>query len=150
MLLHLEELAVIHYALNDVLDVIGKVGGIGNERIESRVLAIGGIIASPSGRIVAVVRRQIAEQLANHAQAFGVVMRQEMRHAAGGVVRSRAAERFLGDILVGHGLDHVRSGDEHVAGVLHHEDEVGEGGGINRTAGARAHDGGDLRDHAAR
>ena len=40
-------------------------------------------------------------------------------------------------------------GDEHVAGAVHHEDEIGDGGRIDRAARARAHDGGDLRHHAA-
>ena len=48
------------------------------------------------------------------------------------------------------GLDHVRTGDEHVAGAVHHEDEIGDGGRIDRAAGARSHDGRNLRHHAAR
>ena len=59
-----------------------------------------------------------------------------------------AAEFFGGDHLVGDGLHHVGAGDEHVAGVLHHEDEVGHRGRIDVAAGAGAHDDGDLRDHA--
>ena len=75
--------------------------------------------------------------------------RHEVRHAADGVVGLRAAQTFLGDVLMRDGLDDVGAGDEHVAGVLHHEDEVGERGRVDRSAGAGAHDGGDLRDHAA-
>ena len=59
-----------------------------------------------------------------------------------------AAELFGGDDLVGDGLHHVGAGDEHVAGVLHHEDEVGHRRRIDVAAGAGAHDDGDLRDHA--
>ena len=59
-----------------------------------------------------------------------------------------AAELFGRDDLVGHGLHHVGAGDEHVAGVLHHEDEVGHRRRIDVAAGAGAHDDGDLRDHA--
>ena len=39
-------------------------------------------------------------------------------------------------------------GDEHVRGLVHHQDEVGDGGRIDGATGARAHDGGDLRHHA--
>ena len=60
----------------------------------------------------------------------------------------RAAEFFRGDDLVGDGLHHVGAGDEHVAGVLHHEDEVGHRRRIDVAAGAGPHDHGDLRDHA--
>ncbi len=57
----------------------------------------------------------------------------------------RPAQLLERDLLVGHGLDHVRAGDEHVAGLLDHEDEVGDGGGVDRAAGARAEDRRDLR-----
>ena len=72
-----------------------------------------------------------------------------MAHAADGVVGHGAAQLFLGDVLVGDGLDDVGAGDEHVAGVVHHEDEVGDGGRVDGAAGAGSHDGGDLRHHAA-
>ena len=61
-----------------------------------------------------------------------------------------AAEAFGRDGLVGDGLHHVRSGDEHVGGVAHHEDEVGHGGRIDVAAGARTHDDRYLRDDARR
>ena len=60
-----------------------------------------------------------------------------------------AAELVFGDFLVRDGLDDVGAGDEHVGGLVHHEDEIGDGGRIDRAAGAGAHDGGDLRDDAA-
>ncbi len=49
-----------------------------------------------------------------------------------------------------YGLDHLRPGDEHMAGALHHEDKVGECRRIDRAARARPHDGRDLWNHAAR
>ena len=39
-------------------------------------------------------------------------------------------------------------GDEHVRGLVHHHGEVGDGGGVDRAAGARAEDEADLRDDA--
>ena len=72
-----------------------------------------------------------------------------MRDAAGGVVRHGAAQFLLGDILVRHGLDDVRAGDEHVRGVARHENKIGDGGRIDGAARARPHDGADLRNHAA-
>ena len=35
------------------------------------------------------------------------------------------AQFLVGDVLVGDGFHHVRPGDVHIAGVAHHEDEVG-------------------------
>jgi hypothetical protein len=65
-----------------------------------------------------------------------------------GVVGARAAEFLEGDVLAGDGLDHVRAGDEHVRGLVDHDDEVGQRGGVDRAAGGRAHDQRDLRDDA--
>ena len=108
-----------------------------------------GSLVGAARRIFAVVLRQVAQQLADHAQALGVVGGDEVAHAADRVVRHGAAQRFLGDVFMGDGLDDVGTGDEHVAGVVHHEDEIGDGGRVDRAARARAHDGGDLRHHAA-
>ena len=63
-------------------------------------------------------------------------------------MRLRAAELLEGHVLAGDRLDHVGAGDEHVAGALHHEGEVGDRRRVDRAARARAHDQRDLRDHA--
>ena len=101
-----------------------------------------------AGRVVEVVRGQEAEQLANHGEALAVVVRHEVGDAGDLVVRGGAAERVLGDVLVGDGLDDVGAGDEHVAGFGGHQGEVGDGGRVDRAAGARAEDRRDLRDDA--
>ena len=62
----------------------------------------------------------------------------------------RAAELLRRHRLVGHGLHHVRPGDEHVARAAHHEDEVRHRRRIDVAAGARAHDHRNLRDDAGR
>ncbi|GJE59385.1 hypothetical protein MPOCJGCO_1476 [Methylobacterium trifolii] len=59
-----------------------------------------------------------------------------------------AAELLRGHDLVGDGLHHVGAGDEHVARVAHHEDEVGHGRRVDVAACARPHDHRDLRYHA--
>ena len=82
------------------------------------------------------------------AQALAVVGHGEVRDAAGRVVRERAAELLLGDLLVRHRPDHVGAGHEHVARALDHDVEVGDGRRVDGAAGARPHDRGDLRDHA--
>ena len=60
----------------------------------------------------------------------------------------RAAELLHADVLAGDGLDHVGAGDEHLAGLVDHDHEVGERGGVHGAAGGRAHDDRDLRDDA--
>ena len=88
------------------------------------------------------------EQLADQREARRVVLDGEVGDAALLVVRHRAAERFLRHVLVRDRLDDVGAGDEHVARLLHHDDEVGDRRRVDRAAGARAHDRGDLRHHA--
>ena len=58
------------------------------------------------------------------------------------------AQVLLRDFLVGHRLDDVGAGHEHVRGVLHHHVEVGDGGRVDGAARARAEDRGDLRHDA--
>ena len=54
------------------------------------------------------------------------------------------------DVLVRHRAHHVRAGDEHVAGALHHQGEVGDGRRVHGAARAGAHDQRDLGDDAGR
>ena len=149
MLLDFEKVAVVDHGVNDILNVVGQVGFGRNNGVERFVGAVDGIGAGLARRVVQIVRRNEAEQLAHHRQAFGIVVGQEVGHAGGFVVGVRAAELVLGDLFVGHGLDDVRAGDEHVGGLVHHEDEIGDGGRVDGAAGAGAHDGGDLRHDSA-
>jgi len=57
-----------------------------------------------------------------------VVLEREVGDARARRVGDRAAKLLLGHRLVGHGLDHIGPGHEHVRGILHHEDEVGHRG----------------------
>ena len=61
-----------------------------------------------------------------------------------------ATEVLHRHLFVRHRLDHLGAGDEHVAGVAHHEHEVGDRRRVDRTTGAGAHDGADLRHHPRR
>ena len=91
---------------------------------------------------------QVAQQLFHQPEGGYLVVGGKVGHAAADVMRHRAAQRFEVHILAGHRLDHVRAGDEHKAGLARHNDEIGECGGVDRAAGARAHLDRDLRDHA--
>ena len=59
-----------------------------------------------------------------------------------------AADLVHRAFLAGHGLDDFRPADEHVGGALDHDDEVHQGRGIGRAAGAGAGDDRDLRHDA--
>src|SRR5205823_12080685 len=49
-----------------------------------------------------------------------------------------------GDVLTCHLFDDAGTGDEHLAGAPHHEDEIGKRGRVRSDADARPHDGADL------
>ena len=146
---HLEEVAVVDHCGDDALDVVGLVGIVWHHPVERRVHPVGGVAAEQQRRVLAVVVGDERQQLTDAVEAVLVVGVGEMRHARRLVVRHRAAELLLGHLLVGHRPDHIGAGDEHVGGVLHHEDEVGDGRAVNRAARAGAHDGADLRHDAA-
>ena len=95
-----------------------------------------------------VARRQEVDQPAHLQQALDVVLVGAVGDRGLGGVDRRTAELLRRHHLVGDGLHHLGAGDEHVAGVLHHEDEVGHRRRIDVAARARAHDDADLRDDA--
>ena len=102
-------------------------------------------------RIVEVVAGQDTPSSSRiEREAFAIVGDGEVRDAARLVVRHGAAELLFRHLLVRDGPDHVRAGHEHVARALDHDVEVGDRGRIDRAAGARPHDRGDLRDDAGR
>ena len=61
-------------------------------------------------------------------------------------MRAGAAEVLHRDVLAGDRLDHVGAGDEHRRGLVDHDREVGDRGGVDVAARAVAHDHRDLRD----
>ena len=72
-----------------------------------------------------------------------------MSHTALGGVHGSAAQLLLVHHLSRYALHYGRAGEEHIGGILDHQGEVREGGGIYRTAGAGTHNAADLRDHSA-
>ena len=97
---------------------------------------------------VHVVGGQEVDEAAHLQQCLDIVVVGAVGHRGFGGVDLGAAELLRGHGLVGDGLHHLGTGDEHVGAVAHHEDEVGHRRRIDVAAGAGAHDHRDLRDHA--
>src|SRR5690606_31078486 len=130
--------------------VVRLVRGVRDEGVE---LPVGvGDLQRDGGRehrrVVQVVARQVGQQRLHPVDRVLLVGGQVVRVAGAGVVGTGAAELLEADLLAGHRLDHVRPGDEHVAGPVDHDGEVGDRRRVDRAAGARAHHQRDLRDHA--
>jgi len=127
VLVDLEEVAFVGYRMNKVEHVVRLVWRTRNEGVKRRVLAVGRVARRETRRIVEIVRRQERQQIPYERQALAVVIGCEMRDAAPGVVGHRATEVLLRHVLVRDGSNHLRSGHEHVARVLYHDHEVGDG-----------------------
>src|SRR5947208_9611538 len=71
-----------------------------------------------------------------------------MGDTAGRVVDFGSSELFEADSLVEDCFDHIGTGDEHVAGLVHHEREVGHCRRVHGSASTGTHYRRDLRNHA--
>ena len=143
--LDLEEAVLVEDHLDCIADVVRLVLVIRDEIVEGLVHARHRIFRGDLRRFLVVVLRQIAQEQLGHRQAFELGFGRQVRHAAARGVHVGATEFLGGDFLARHRLDDVRTGEEHVARAGH-DDEVGQGRGVNRTAGAGAEDDGNLGD----
>ena len=146
--LDFEEIALVDDLDDQLLDVVGLVGIVGDQRVERHVEPVGIVEARPFRRVVRVGGGQEVDQPAHLQQRLDVIVVGAVGDRAFGRVDRGAAELLGGHGLVGDGLHHVRAGDEHIARVAHHEDEVGHRRRIDVAAGARAHDHRNLRNDA--
>ena len=133
------------------MHVVRLVGAVGNDVEQPlfapvhRVIQLGG---SAARRLVEVVTREIADQLAHRRQRLGLGRVDEMGHAGNAAVYVGAAQLLEAHVLVGDRLHHVGASHEHVADAADHEDEIGDGGTVDRTARAGPEDDRDLGNDA--
>ena len=146
--MYFKELAVIYDALDDSVHVVGLVGAVGNDFVQRIVGPAGRILGRTLRGGLQVVLGQEGEQLLDHGDAFPFVIGGEMGNAAPGSVDGGSAQVFLGDGLAGDLLDDAGARQEHVGRVFHHQGEVGQGGGVNGSAGAGTEHAADLGDDA--
>ena len=146
--LDLEEVGLVDDLGDQLLDVVGLVGVVRDQRVERGLGPVGAVAGRQLRHARLVVRRQEIEQPAHLQQRLDVVLVGTVGDRGLGGVHAGAAQLLGGDGLIGHRLHHVGAGDEHVARVLHHEDEVGHGRRVDVAAGAGSHDHRDLRDDA--
>ena len=134
--------------VDHLVHIVGLVGVVGDDLVEDLLLAADGVVASHARRLLTVVGGQVGQQRADVAHEVFLGLGREARHAALAGMDAGATEVLGVDILARDGLDDLRAGEKHIAGLLLHEDEVGEGRRIDRATGAGAEDGGDLGNDA--
>ena len=137
------------------MHVVGLVRRVRNQRVELEVFLVEVLLDAAVGRrrriprrIGVVVARQVAQQVADVVEGVLLTGGDVVRQTRLGHVGVRAAELLHRHLLAGDRLDDVRPGDEHLAGLVDHDDEVGQRGGVDMAARGRAHDQRDLRDDA--
>ena len=143
---YFEEICLIHHLEDEFFHIIGLVGVGGHQGIEAGFLPVRIIEALPHRRPFAIGQRQEVDQAADLRQSLQVILERAVGDAGLHGVNAVAAQFLVGHLFVGHGLHHVRAGDVHVAGIFHHEDEVGDGGGVDVAACTGTHDHADLRN----
>lgn len=155
MLLNLQELAVIDDGGDDLLHVVRGVGGIRDDGVQGQVILGEVVLDRPlhngrlhTWRFCAVVGWQVAQEVADEVKGIGIVSGGVVGGARHGHVGLGTAEFLLGNFFAGHRLDHGRSGDEHLGGFIHHDDEVCQSRGVHVATGAGTHNEGNLRDNA--
>jgi hypothetical protein len=119
-----EKAPVVHHRGDELLHVVRLARVFGDEGVEGWILAVGRIRGRVSRGFLEVVRWEVRHEIADEEEAGSIVVGREVGNAGTGVVGHGPAQVFLRDLLVSDGLDDVRSGDEHVRRVLHHQIEI--------------------------
>ncbi len=142
--LHLEERLAVEDAGEHLVHVVRGIGILGHDAGQLGRRRIRGRRRRREGGLFEVIEGQIGEEPSGERDRFGIGARGEVGDPAQGRVGVRPAERVHRDLFTGDGADDVRAGDEHLAGPFRHDHEVGDRGRVDRSAGARAEDQGDL------
>lgn len=126
------------------MHVVRLVRRIRDDRVELEIL-LGERVLDGSGDRVGrcharcrglVVRRQVGEQILDVVEGVLLVASDVVGDTRLDHVGVGATEVFHGDVFAGDGLDDVGAGDEHLAGLVDHHHEVGQGGGVDVTTGS--------------
>ncbi|MNV14846.1 hypothetical protein D3C71_1055430 [compost metagenome] len=138
--LQFEEVSLIGQRVDQFLHVVGFVGAVGDQRIETCFQPRRIVMKRPDRRFFAIVERQEIEQQPHMFQRLDVVFISAVSDGGFSRMGGGTAKLFRCDDLVRHGLHHIRPGHEHVGGIAHHEDEIGHGRRIDSTTRTRPHD----------
>src|SRR5205807_3004319 len=112
VLVHLEKLAAVDDAPDDLAHVVRAVGILRDDRVQGRVHPVGRIRARDARGTLLVVLREVGDQPADQPQRVEIMLRDEVRDPAAGRVDLGAAEVLGGHVLVHDGFDDLGTRDE--------------------------------------
>ena len=109
-----EQFAVVDHRLYHFHHVVRLVRVVGDYLVQGFFQTVYRVVARNDRSFFKVVRRQVAQQFAEHKYAFFVVFGHEMRNAGFRCMYACASEFFGRDVLAGNGFNYRRTGQEHV------------------------------------
>ena len=175
ILLYLKKASFIRNPANDILHVIGTPGIIRHNALQIRAWVITAFLAavyfpaqaahmlqylvniagkrlfffqSDDWRFFLKIGGKIIQELAHSHQAFPFGIISEMGNTAFFRMDLGSAQLFHSGHFIDNRFHHIGAGYEHLGGILHHENEITDGGRIAGAAGAGAQNHRDLGNHA--
>ena len=149
-LVNLQEFFVVKNRLDHLGDVVGLVRRVGDDDVERVVQTVGSISRGVVGRHLHVVAWQEGDEIPHRLESILSGRIDEVGDTRLGGMSRGSAQLLHRHVLTGHRLDDIGARDEHVRGLVDLEDEIGQRGGVDGTAGTRSHDHRDLGDDARR
>ena len=124
----LEEFAVVDDAADHLIHIVRCVRAVGDDLVERILCTVDGVLGGNIRRFLHIVLGYIAEEFADRADHILFVVACEMSHTTLACVNACTAELLLGNLFAEHLLNYCRTCEEHIAGVLAHNSEVGQRG----------------------
>ena len=126
LFLAFEEVTVVDNGTDNLQYIVRFVRIVRNNFVERILQTVDSVVASYHRSLFEVVRRQEAQQLAERFDTVLFVIYNEVGYTALGCVYGCTSQLFLCNLFTGDGFYHFRSGYEHVAGALIHQNEVSQ------------------------
>ena len=131
---------------DEFLDIVWLSWVCGDDRIEAFILSPGVVLGGDPRWRLGIVPWQITNQAAGDRQSIRFILGCKMGYTTNCAVNAGTTQGFQIHFFACDSLDHLWPGDEHMAGILCHDDEICQTWGINRATRAGSQHHTDLRN----
>ena len=145
--LHFKKLTIVHYRSDNFVHVIRLIRIVRNDFIEEILQTVNRVGTFHPWCFLHVVLRNITDKGTDHLHGLFFRFGREVRHTRLRGMHARASQVFLRHILASHRLHDFRTGQEHIRGILHHQNKIRQGRRIYGTARTRPENTGNLGNH---